>query len=202
MSYFTQQQIFDEAARAGGSTSFSAEVRLKAEAKSARTSYDVFLSHAFTDARLILGVKAVLEAMGLTVYVDWLDDPELDRGKVTSSTADRLRQRMQQSKSLIFATSQASVVSKWMPWELGYFDGRHGSEQVAIFPLVASSDSTFLGQEYLGLYPRVEQLRSTYGYTPEAVVTRGQHYRESKALRDFVNGRSTFSASTFQQHVN
>lgn len=33
------------------------------------------------------------------------------------------------------------MVSKWMPWELGYFDGRRGSEQVAIFPLVASSDS-------------------------------------------------------------
>ena len=34
-----------------------------------------------------------------------------------------LRQRMDHCRFLLFATSKASPDSKWMPWELGYFDG-------------------------------------------------------------------------------
>lgn len=43
-----------------------------------------------------------------------------------------------------------------MPWELGYFDGRK-PVRVAILPLPSSSYSSFVGQEYLGLYPNVER---------------------------------------------
>jgi hypothetical protein len=49
--------------------------------------YDVFLSHAYKDGEIILGVKGLIEALGLTVYVDWIDDAGLDRGKVTRKTA-------------------------------------------------------------------------------------------------------------------
>lgn len=91
MSYFTQQQILNEAARAGGNTSFSAGTSQVLSPKSARVVRRV-PEPRLHGCRLILGVKAVLETMNLTVYVDWLDDPQLDRGKVTSSTAERLRQ--------------------------------------------------------------------------------------------------------------
>jgi hypothetical protein len=60
-------------------------------------------------------------------------------------------------ESLIFATSDASPASKWMPWELGYFDGRRPN-RVAILPLVESATHGFRGQEYLGLYPVPEDL--------------------------------------------
>ena len=64
---------------------------------------------------------------------------------------------MRRSQSLIYATSTASSHSKWMPWELGYFDGfRPGF--VAILPLVQSTGDDFAGQEYLGLYPYIEDI--------------------------------------------
>jgi hypothetical protein len=47
-----------------------------------------------------------------------------------------------------------------MPWELGYFDGIKPGH-VWILPLVSRSDSEFNGQEYLGLYPPVENLSLT-----------------------------------------
>jgi hypothetical protein len=49
-----------------------------------------------------------------------------------------------------------------MPWELGYFDGfRPG--HVAILPLVKATGAGFNGQEYLGLYPYVEDISFTVG---------------------------------------
>lgn len=197
MTYYTLAQAREAARRAGGSTTFSADTVLRKESKSWRTSFDVFLSHAYLDAQEILGVKALLEAMNLTVYVDWIDDRELDRQKVTPATADKLRQRMRQSKSMVFATSRASVESKWMPWELGYFDGfRPG--QIAVLPLVPAAGDSFVGQEYVGLYPRVEQLRPSSGYGLEAVVTQGTWQPESKAMRSFVTGTGTFSKFAYR----
>jgi hypothetical protein len=69
---------------------------------------------------------------------------------------------MRNSQSLIFATSSASSQSKWMPWELGYFDGFKPG-YVAILPLVPSTYSDFKGQEYLGLYPYVEDINWNTG---------------------------------------
>lgn len=124
--------------------------------------YDVFLSHAYKDGEIILGVKSLIEALGLTVYVDWIDDAGLDRGKVTRKTAKVLRERMRASSSLVYAHSANAGDSAWMPWELGYFDGFKPS-YVWILPLVSEHDSEFKGQEYLGLYPSVEKLASIAG---------------------------------------
>lgn len=121
---------------------------------SATRAYDVFLSHSVRDGELVLGMKSTLEDLGLSVYVDWIDDPQLDRSRVTVATAEGLRQRMRASKSLFFLTTPNAAASKWMPWECGYFDGT--KEKVAIVPVQAtSSDDSFGGQEYLGLYPYV-----------------------------------------------
>lgn len=131
----------------------------QARAFDAALSYDIFLSHSFDDADAIYGVKRMIEALNLRVYVDWIDDPTLDRGKVTVKTAAVLRERMKACSSLVYAHSPNSSNSVWMPWELGYFDGIK-PQQVWVLPLVTSDDSEFKGQEYLGLYPPVEKLSS------------------------------------------
>lgn len=135
----------------------------------AREQFDVFLSHSYTDAQLadkeLLGLWEILRKLGLKVYIDWIVDRHLSRKNVTSRTAQRLRQRMDDSRCLFFATSQTSASSKWMPWELGYKDGENG--KVAILPLTGGSD--FKGQEYLGIYPYID-LTSSVLY-----VHRNQH---------------------------
>lgn len=123
-------------------------------------AFDIFLSHAIADAELVLGVKQLLEQQGATVYVDWSHDRQLDRSKVNAKTAALLRQRMRQSRSLIYLATDAATTSKWMPWELGFFDG-YRSDGVAIMPLLDKETDGFAGQEYLGLYPRVT--KDNYG---------------------------------------
>jgi hypothetical protein len=140
------------------------EARIRERAKSRtggfrtsklKSSFDVFLSHSTSDAELVLGVKAVLEDYGRTVYVDWLEDPQLDRTHVTPATAELIRGRMRQSLSLIYMHTANSSASKWMPWELGYFDGFNGA--VAILPVTRTAEYGFKGQEYLGVYPYVDE---------------------------------------------
>ena len=64
----------------------------------------MFLSHSIRDATLILGLMGMLQASGLSVYVDWIEDAELDRENVNAATANRLRERMKTCRSLVYAT--------------------------------------------------------------------------------------------------
>lgn len=155
MSYYTATDLRN---RAGGLTAGAAQSELTRMSKAAVGPFDVFLSHSFRDAVLILGLKRLLEADGLSVYVDWIADPELDRTKVNPSTAARLRERMKRCRSLVYATSQNASSSRWMPWELGFFDGVHGPDRVAICPIARGAGS-YTGEEYLGLYKTLEKVR-------------------------------------------
>ena len=161
MAYLSRAQAVLAARRAVGTMNL-AESELRKSAQAPRTCrFDIFLSHSIRDAEVILGVKELLEADGLSVYVDWVADPDLDRLNVTPATAARLRDRMNQCGYLLYASSSSSSNSKWMPWELGYFDGRRGS--VGILPVVATPGAVFTGVEYLGLYPLVELAELTGG---------------------------------------
>lgn len=113
-------------------------------------TYDIFLSHSSSDATLVTGLKLELEDLGYLVYVDWIEDPKLSRANVTKDTALVLQARMKQCKSLVYAFSENASNSKWMPWELGYFDGIKGT--VAVLPISKTSKSSFQGSEYLGIY--------------------------------------------------
>src|SRR5690242_9492968 len=144
-------------------------------------TFDIFLSHSSLEA----------EEIGFTVYVDWIQDPELDRSKVSPSTAERLRGRMNQCRSLLYAASPSATDSKWMPWELGYFDGIKG--RVAILPVLERDPGTevFHGQEYLGLYPYVtkDRARKTQQLTLW-VLTDSQTY---VSFQEWLEGREPSS---------
>lgn len=142
---------------------------------------------------MIYGIKSIMEKMGLKVYVDWIDDSGLDRGKVTAGTAQILRDRMQTCFSLIYVHTPNATQSAWMPWELGYFDGlkpRH----VWILPLVSEYDSEFKGQEYLGLYPPVEKLDALAGRANLGFTDVGKE-RSSIPLAKAASGDGIYFAS-------
>jgi hypothetical protein len=185
MTYYTASELRQ---RAGGLTASAAQSDLSRLSKAAVSSFDVFLSHSFRDAVLILGLKRVLEADGLSVYVDWIEDPQLDRTKVNATTASHLRERMERCGSLVYATSQNASTSRWMPWELGFFDGAHGADRVAICP-IATGTGSYTGEEYLGLYKTLEKVRDA-GVSRPFVVRPSR--RQAERLGSFAAGRGTF----------
>lgn len=171
--YYTEEDLLQHAEVRTASA--AADVLRKLE-KSATGRFDVFLSHSIRDARLILGLRNMLRKKGLSVYVDWIEDPQLDRTRVSPTTAHRLRDQMRMSRTMIYATSRAARESRWMPWELGYFDGLRSEGRISILPIESSTKyDEFVGQEYLGLYKVIEKVQiSRYGTTePYAVLPSG-----------------------------
>jgi hypothetical protein len=134
--------------------SLKATAQIIREATSGVERFDVFLSHSITDRDVVIGAMLYLRAAGLTVYVDWDVDKQLDRSKVDRATAGILRDRMNQCDSLLYLWSKNAQQSRWMPWELGYFDGRNG--KVAVMPLLPDDGSGYTGFEYVALYPTVD----------------------------------------------
>lgn len=124
----------------------------EADAYYSSKTYDIFLSHSRLDANVIYGLKNILEENGFSAYVYWIDDSTSSLS-VTPETAERIKTRMRSCKALLYATSENAENSKWMPWELGFFDGIRG--KVAVCPITYSS--SFQGREYLSLYPIMER---------------------------------------------
>ena len=156
MALFRKSEVIDRAERA---ISFqqNASVLLNEhlEAQAIATQHDVFLSHSYDDRKLILGTAKLIEDLGYTVYIDWRDDPRLDRKRVTRATAKKLRDRMKQCNCLFYSTTKQASESKWMPWELGFKDG--DNNRCAILPITNKTTNSYEGQEYLGVYPYVAQ---------------------------------------------
>jgi len=158
-----------------------ARVQTAARGKTARTlvteaastkeeAFDVFLSHARVDEELVLGVKLLLEDAKKRVYIDWIDDPQLDRSEVTPKAAAELRKRMNQSASMMYLFTPNAKRSSWMPWELGYFDGSNGT--VAVVPVLASVNENYAGHEFVGLYPYVDFTKLSVSPTRSVYIHR------------------------------
>ena len=156
MALFTEQQIRNRYLREENSRRlttryFSARTVLnEGKITDSTKQYDIFLSHSSKDEKLIAGLKLMLKDLGYSVYVDW-NDNALDPNNVTPETAKILRERMAQCRSLIYAFSENASNSKWMPWELGYFDALKNS-RVAVLPISKTSKNDFNGSEYVGIY--------------------------------------------------
>jgi len=153
-------------------------------------NYDVFLSHSYLDKVQVFALIKLFNIHHFSVYVDWIEDKQLDRNSVNEKTADLLRNRMKQSRSLSYLTTKNITNSKWCPWELGYFDGLKQSK-CCILP-VMEYGGKFNGQEYLGLYPYLE-------YASLAGVDTGCNFyicNQSRTkfikLRDWINGSTKF----------
>ncbi|MEG9227613.1 hypothetical protein [Aeromicrobium sp. Sec7.5] len=192
MSRFTEAEL-RATARTKTTVYESSERVLRASAE--YPTYDVFLSHARIDADLILGIKVTLEKSGNSVYVDWIDDPHLDRANVSAATAATLQRRMNQSRSLIYATSPRSSRSVWMPWELGYFNGIKSAESIAILPIEGTG--SYPGQEFVGLYPLAEKGYASGTVAPRVVITRGGPLRRrTKSLDALIAGADHYRLDT------
>ena len=150
----SEGQLRERASVLQKSAKKSASRILTEQASAQDATFDIFLSHSKADEELVLGAKDLLEDNGFTVYVDWLEDPHLDRSTVSTGTAEVLRGRMKQCRMLVYAHSLNSSLSTWMPWELGFFDGSTG--KIAILPIVTTAKSEYAGNEYLGLYPYLD----------------------------------------------
>ncbi|NVK52481.1 MAG: toll/interleukin-1 receptor domain-containing protein [Flavobacteriaceae bacterium] len=151
------------------------------------TQFDIFLSHSYKDKQFIEGLFLELSDLGFTVYVDWIIDPHLSRSSVTKRTVDHIRNRMRQSKSLVYATSENASNSKWMPWELGFVDGKES--RCSILPITDYESSSFKGQEFLSVYPYITK-EGTKMIPHKKVLWINESVNKYVQLSDWLRGQS------------
>ena len=124
---------------------------------SSSATFDIFLSHSYKNKDLALEIKEKFRTYDFSVYIDWIEDPELDRKNVNKNTANRLRHRIQQCKSLAFLDTPEALESKWTPWEVGFADAN--KQRVFIIPKKKKKISyrDYKGQEFFSLYPFLDE---------------------------------------------
>jgi hypothetical protein len=185
MAHITIKQARDAAQRVRVATRKSDTILLREARETTSDRFDIFLSHSSIDKELVLGAKQLIEERGLSVYVDWIEDAELSRAAVDRERADHLRNRMQQCEALFYAHTPNAALSRWCPWELGYFDAlKRPQESVFVLPIVSDGDP-YKGQEYLSLYEPVDI--SSYG--PPVRTRRRPDAVDERLLRDLLGMR-------------
>lgn len=162
MALFTSEYL----KRKSSETLITESKKLFSAQNKSNLKFDIFLSHSYLDQAEVFGLYRELTSMGYSVYVDWIIDSDLDRTNVNKATAELIRNRMKNSKSLLLAISTNASMSKWMPWELGYVDANTG--RCAIIPVERNNFNSysFNRVEYLKLYPYLdrETLSNTQNY--------------------------------------
>lgn len=136
--------------------------------------FDIFLSHSYLDKEIVEGIYHLLTSEGISVYVDWIEDAELDRNNITKETVQIVRERMRNSKSLVVAISNNVKESKWVPWELGFMDGF--TNNCSIFPVSVNGADTFEGSEFFSVYPYITRWQSQFGTNRLWVVEKPRKY--------------------------
>lgn len=181
MAFLTENYVRQRATARARSKGLTVETALRRVARTDKERYDVFLSQTIKDREIVYGVYAILtEDLGLTVFCDWIEAPDTDRANVTPENAHYIRQKLRRSDSLLFLDTHNADQSKWMCWELGWFDAAKG--KVGVLPVVRNATDPYRGREFLGLYPVVEidsMQKLKVSATPELlrrIMTPGQVY--------------------------
>lgn len=123
----------------------------------------VFLSHSHHDQKIVGAAINFLASQGVDVYVDWLDDGM--PAKTNADTATRIKRAIKANGKFVLLATEASLASRWVPWELGCADGVKSIENMAILG-VSEDGRDFPGNEYLALYPTIEKSMSGWGVYP------------------------------------
>ena len=153
---------------------------------SAATS--VFLSHKHSDRTQLFRIKKLLESLGISVYIDWLDAslPEITRGE----TGKIIKQKIKQYDKFILVATDAAIASQWCNWELGLGDAeKYSKDKIALFPLKEDNKS-WSGTEYMEIYPVIEYEDGTRKNTNNMYIERGYYVKypyKQNGNREYVS---------------
>lgn len=89
---------------------------------------------------------------------------------------------------MIYAFSENASNSKWMPWELGYFDALRDSK-IAVLPILKNSKNSYIGSEYVGLYYHIQIDRIKNSEKEALWVHNGDDYI---IYSDWIQGHKPF----------
>lgn len=157
-----------------------------------KNRYDLFISHSYLDKKLILTLIELFNEANYSVYVDWINDKNMDRSNVTVETAKTIKDRISMCKGLAYISTSNISKSKWCPWELGLGDGLLNG-RASILPILEESNSRYKGREYLSIYPYIIYEKVQGSNKDEFWVIDTKDSDKYVSLKGWLNGKNPFS---------
>ncbi len=131
------------------------------EDNSLQREHQIFVSHSSADTPAARRLVTRWRRLGYDLFADF-NDPTLVRaakhGRVDAAVTKHLLTAIRNCKIFVFISSEQSIKSGWMPWELGLAHGAVG--RVHIYRHDKAELSSLPGREYLSLYKDNEFDRS------------------------------------------
>jgi len=155
MNILTKSQFSTVAQQKAGNKGLSGVLNENKQFSRATQLTSIFLSHSHTDKDVVEQAVSFFRNFGITVYVDWADKtmPESPNGE----TAKKIKDQIILNDKFVLLGTNAAIASKWCNWEVGIGDTyKLSNKKIAILPL-ADNSGTWNGNEYLQIYPRIEQ---------------------------------------------
>ncbi len=140
----------------------------------------VFLSHKHEDLEDLKGVIGMLEnQFNVDVYIDSMDQtmPKITSGE----TATRIKETITQCDKFILLATEKATESKWCNWELGFGDAVKSSKKsIALFPMMETKDSFYMGIEYLEIYPYIVYENGDSKFSDGSFISKGYYVIEKQ----------------------
>lgn len=157
MTIFTKQQFESIARIKAGVRGLSTTLNESRAFSKSSSLTSIFLSHSHTDRQIVEQAKVFFQNLGISIYVDWAD--ETMPQKTNGVTAKKIKTKIISNDKFVLLAMNAAVTSKWCNWEVGIGDAyKLELDKICILPL-ADNSSTWNGNEYLQIYPRIEPVK-------------------------------------------
>ena len=143
--------LLENLAKAASRRTFEKAATITEAAAAGRRT--IFICHSHDDQRYVQGLIAYLQDAGMDPYVDWQDTSM--PSSPNSTTAAKIKERIQRAELFMFLATPNSVELKWCPWEIGYTDGVKDLDAIFVVTTCDNGGRSY-GNEYLGLYRHLD----------------------------------------------
>lgn len=155
----------------------------------------VFISHKHSDLEntgdmndLKGLLNYLIDKYHIEPYIDSMDKKMPDETCV--ETAERIKEVINYSEKFILLATNAAIASKWCNWEVGIADKlKFSGNNMAILPMLEDQDSLYKGNEYLELYPYIEERVFQYSGKCLGVYIRTNEGRKWITLKNWLENR-------------
>lgn len=115
----------------------------------------LYLSYAILDKKLVIKTATFLKSVYQNIHIDWAEYSMSEKNCIDNAT--NIKNKIITNNKFILIATSASIFSRWVNWELGIADSnKYSTDNLAIFPIV-DPKSNWHGNDYLNIYPRIEQ---------------------------------------------
>ena len=117
----------------------------------------VFISHKHSDLSDLKGLLSYLaDHYQVIPYIDSMDQKMPNM--TNAETAMRIKSVIESCDKFILLATNRALQSKWCNWEVGIADkSKYSSNNMAILPMYERGSNRFEGNEYLGIYPYIDE---------------------------------------------